>query len=295
MYYSRPVILDRPLWNNTFVYDERKQLFGKAEIVVPQLIAWTIDDVKVGSHIVFAEEIDGEVREFRGLRDLVCMKVTSCKLQDESHSGDTKIAASSRLDGTPRNDEVVVYVMDNHNHALYCWYKEYLVWNIERWLPVIHIDQHSDMKDPVGWIDMARESDLEYIAQYTNEMCTIADFIQPALRSWLIGSCQQVRTENGLLELSFPVIPTVVEGSHRLMRFLDFASLHSKWHNNRYILDIDIDFWAPEMGIEEFDRTIQKVRQLIAGASMVTIATSPCFIEQERAVEIVKLLVQSIK
>jgi hypothetical protein len=60
--------------------------------------------------------------------------------------------------------------------------------------------------------------------------------------------------------------------------------------NDAYILDIDIDFWAPEMGIEEFDRTIQKTRQLIAGASMVTIATSPCFIDQERAVEIVTML-----
>jgi len=60
--------------------------------------------------------------------------------------------------------------------------------------------------------------------------------------------------------------------------------------NGGYILDIDIDFWAPEMGIAEWDRTIQKTRQLIAGASVVTIATSPCFIEQDRAVEIVKLL-----
>jgi hypothetical protein len=59
---------------------------------------------------------------------------------------------------------------------------------------------------------------------------------------------------------------------------------------NPYILDIDIDFWAPEMGIEEFDRSIEKTRQLIAGASIVTIATSPCFIDQERAVEIVRLL-----
>jgi hypothetical protein len=59
---------------------------------------------------------------------------------------------------------------------------------------------------------------------------------------------------------------------------------------NPYILDIDIDFWAPEMGIEEFDRSIEKTRQLIAGASIVTIATSPCFIDQTRALQIVGLL-----
>jgi len=44
------------------------------------------------------------------------------------------------------------------------------------------------------------------------------------------------------------------------------------------------------MSIGEFDRTIQKTRQLIARASMVTIATSPCFIDQKRAVEIVSML-----
>ena len=64
----------------------------------------------------------------------------------------------------------------------------------------------------------------------------------------------------------------------------------SQGRNCGYILDIDVDFWAPEMGIGEFDRTIQKTRQLIAGANVVTIATSPCFMDQERAVEIVRKL-----
>ena len=97
-----------------------------------------------------------------------------------------------------------------------------------------------------------------------HEVCTIADFIQPAICSGLLSDCIQVRTEYGLL--------------------------HFDRIEKPYVLDIDIDFWAPEMSIEEFDRTIEKTRQLIAGASMVTIATSPYFIDQERAVEIVKLL-----
>lgn len=55
------------------------------------------------------------------------------------------------------------------------------------------------MKDPVGWIDGEKEIDLEYITTYVNEICTIADFIQPALRSGLVSECMQVRTENQLL------------------------------------------------------------------------------------------------
>ncbi len=158
--------------------------------------------------------------------------------------------------------------MDNHNHALYCRYTEVLAGRVQRGLPVIHIDQHSDMKDPMGWIDVDKEADLDYIARYVNEVCTIADFIQPALRSGLISECVQVRTEYSLLA----------------------ESRKPKAEGGGYILDIDIDFWASEMGIEEFDRTIEKTRQLIAGASMVTIATSPCFIEQERAIEVVRKL-----
>lgn len=114
VYYRESIILDRPVGNNAFAYDERKLLFGKAEIVVPQLVAGNLDDVQLGDSIVFAEEIDGEVREFCGLKSLVCIRTL------------LEPGLPRRRQAPPRNDEVVIYVMDNHNHALYCWYKEYL-------------------------------------------------------------------------------------------------------------------------------------------------------------------------
>lgn len=239
MYYSEAVTLNSLIGNNTFVYDERKELFGKAEIIVPQLVEGTLDDVQLGDSIVFAEKIDEQLQTFTGLQYLVHLTWTN------------------------------TYIMDNHNHALYCRYKELLAGSIKKWLPLIHIDQHSDMKEPVGRIDIEKEDNLHSIAQYTNEVCTIADFIQPALQREFVSECIQLRTEYSLL---------VSDASQEK---------YSRW----YILDIDIDFWAPEMGIAEFDRTIYKTRELIAGASMVTIATSPCFMDQARAVEIVKLLV----
>lgn len=95
VYYHNPTVIDRPIGNNAFVYDERKQLFGRAEIVIPTMIDGNIDSVKVGNIIVFAENMDGEVKEFVGLERLVMVEKST-------------------------------YIMDNHNHALYCWYKEYL-------------------------------------------------------------------------------------------------------------------------------------------------------------------------
>lgn len=236
MYYQNATYIDNKTGNNVFAYEQRVASFGGAKIAIPALIDWTIDDVQLGDDIVFAE-MDGEdIKLCKWLRSIV------------------RLSYSNRP----------IYVMDNHNHALYCWYREYLAGTIEKWIVCVHIDQHSDMKDPVWWIDEKKEHDLSYIAQYMNEVCTIADFIQPVLRSGLLSDCIQVRTEYGLL--------------------------HFDRIEKPYVLDIDIDFWAPEMSIEEFDRTIEKTRQLIAGSSLVTIATSPYFIDQERAVEIVKLL-----
>ena len=71
MYYKQSVVIDRPIGNNVFIYDERRQLFGKAEIFVPVMIHRTLDDVQLGDAVVFAEKVDGEVREFVGLRNLV--------------------------------------------------------------------------------------------------------------------------------------------------------------------------------------------------------------------------------
>jgi len=113
MYYHQSIIIDRPIGNNAFVYDDRKQLLGKAEIIIPTIIDGSLGDIKVGSTIVFAEKMDGEVKEFVGLEKLV-------RIRKILEPGLPRRAA-------PRNDDVVIYIMDNHNHALYCWYKEYIV------------------------------------------------------------------------------------------------------------------------------------------------------------------------
>ncbi len=54
-------------------------------------------------------------------------------------------------------------------------------------------------------------------------------------------------------------------------------------------LDIDLDFWAPGMGTD-LEKTIPLVRSLIREASLVTIATSPYFLDQTRALELLNLL-----
>jgi hypothetical protein len=153
-------------------------------------------------------------------------------------------------------------IFDNHNHALYYWAGYLLQTN--QTLPVIHIDQHSDLATPDSRNNLLTPHSLEDREHIAYTVCNIWNFIVPALESWLIRSCEQIRTETTLLEYTIP--------------------------KNPYILDIDLDFWAPEMINDYTHQTLEKTRNLITNASFITIATSPGYIAQELALETLKKL-----
>ena len=70
----------------------------------------------------------------------------------------------------------------------------------------------------------------------------------------------------------------------------EYALLQFQIPDKDYIFDIDLDFRAPEMGISNFEQTIKNTKNLISSAKMVTIATSPYFLDQKQALELIKLL-----
>ncbi len=102
---------------------------------------------------------------------------------------------------------------------------------------------------------------MDYIARYVNEICNVGNFIKPAIISGSISECTQLRTEESLLDFQ-PTRP--------------------------YILDIDIDFRVPEMSLRDIPATLEKTKNLLRGASLVTIATSPYFMDQQKAIEIIR-------
>lgn len=55
-----------------------------------------------------------------------------------------------------------------------------------------------------------------------------------------------------------------------------------------YVLDLDLDFWDEAMGIERFDLSFEKVRSLIRSAKILTIATSPYFLDPQRAIALLR-------
>lgn len=156
---------------------------------------------------------------------------------------------------------IPVYIFDNHNHALYFRYREHLLNHLEKGLALVHIDQHSDMNPNPHQLE---DINLNTIFHFTQEQCNVGNFIIPALKTGFLSTITQIRSEYWLLHTQLP--------------------------NYKYILDIDMDFWAPEMWISAQEVSFQKVRKLMQHASLITMATSPYFLDQSQAIQLITSL-----
>lgn len=76
-----------------------------------------------------------------------------------------------------------IYVFDNHNHALFFRYQEYL--RSHKICKVIHIDQHSDMNDNQHSLpdDLLENDRSREVFQFVQKWCNVGNFLQPALQS----------------------------------------------------------------------------------------------------------------
>jgi len=92
----------------------------------------------------------------------------------------------------------------------------------------------------------------------------VGNFLRHALDTHLITKSIQINTEYSLLNF-------------------DYSTLEL----SNYILDIDLDFRHPDMSIQYFEKTIQTIKNLIKKAKIVTIATSPYFLDQKLALKLI--------
>ena len=210
--------------------------------------------------------IQGSFEDVQLLESGICYEYISDKWKLISASWLESLVQISRWDKD-------IYIIDNHNHAFSCRWRSHLSQHLSRWSHLIHIDQHSDYSDPSQYLTqvyqntLPQEIWLQDIDTYTNEVLTIWSFIKPALDCGLCMSHDMILSEYALLDY-------------------DISSLSSQ----SLIVDIDLDFRAPEMGIEHYYQTIKKVRQLIAlpDVRCITIATSPTYIHQQRALQVLR-------
>lgn len=229
-YYTHQVQITAPIGNNAFSFSARQHAGSLCTLTIPELIFGWIEDVAPWTEIAFEEMTSTWL-------------VNACTW--------LQVLVKTSLLGT----KVPTYIMDNHNHALYFRYREHNTLAQKKSYTLIHIDQHADMESPHSNIDITQTHNLNYIAHYTNEVCHVGSFIQPAIATWLVQEVVQIRSVSKLLE------------------YTPETALPQD-----FILDIDIDFWVSHTPTRE---EITTIRYLYNHASICTIALSPYFIALE--------------
>lgn len=157
-------------------------------------------------------------------------------------------------------DNKAVYVFDNHNHAFYFWMKSLDRGLFNQGCKLVHVDQHKDMRKPEDYnVDI---ENLDDVFRYTNKVLNVGNFIQPALKKEIFSDVIIIDSSYGF--------DINVEGE--------------------YVLDIDLDIFSEDMDYIPYDFKLKKIKDLIKKAKVITIATSPYFINQEYAIKVLKEL-----
>lgn len=205
MHYTHPTHLSTPIGNNALSYEERISAWSKGELYVPALIKGSIDDVRIGKHVVI-EEVDRDIlHSCIGLEHLV----------------------ETEVQGTP------TVIMDNHNHALAMRARRKEAGIISPPMILVHIDQHADMGVPESEEKLTPMSTTEDITAYAHDVCNVGNFIMPAQAAWLISEIIQIRTVSKLLETGSGGLST----SYILDIDIDFWSSHTPTKQEKNAID----------------------------------------------------------
>ncbi len=156
-----------------------------------------------------------------------------------------------------------IYLFDNHNHALYFWYLAKDNWVVKDNSLLYHVDEHADYRDAEEEI---KQTDLESIFNYTNfSKINVGNYIIPAENQGLIWKTVQIRSEQ------------------ELQNYIDNDINTEK---QTIILNVDLDFFQPDLDFIDFEMKKKVVLDIAAKADVITVATSPFFIDQKLALEV---------
>ena len=126
---------------------------------------------------------------------------------------------------------------------------------------LVHIDEHSDLWPNPHTLVKADSFDLSQVFRFTNQKCNVGNYIRPAISEGLIG--EMIR----------------IEGEYDLRRE------RGRQISSNSILNLDLDFFSLELDDIDFALKKEVILQFATQVSLITIASSPFFIEQKRAIE----------
>jgi UPF0489 domain len=154
-----------------------------------------------------------------------------------------------------------VTIFDNHNHALYFWCDAVREWRIQPGFELIHIDEHSDLWSNDNHLDLTKSiQDEQYVWNFTNLSCNVGNYIVPAIESGLVGT--MIRIEN----------------EYQIDEYMEYIPSENS------VLNLDLDIFAPELDYIPSEKKITIIKNLMKRVKYITIATSPYFIDQWRAI-----------
>lgn len=116
------------------------------------------------------------------------------------------------------------------------------------------------MREPINY--EVNINDMDDVFRYTNKVLNVGNFIKPSLK-------HKVFSEAIIIDSSYG-FDMKVEGE--------------------YVLDIDLDIFSKDMDYIPYEFRLNKIKELIKGAKVITIASSPYFIEQDYAIKVLKEL-----
>ena len=169
---------------------------------------------------------------------------------------------------------VPVYIFDNHNHAFYFWHEALAKWVIGKWSKLVHIDEHNDTREPGSILTPGlklpiSKTFLKRIFNYTNFNLNVWNYIVPAMKSWLIPEVIKITWES------------------------DLFFWENKELEKDYILNLDLDIFSDELDYVNFDLKKDIILKFAKKAKIITIASSPYFIDQKKAIEILKKIFEN--
>ncbi len=221
--------IDKAIGNNAFSFQHRTN----RQIYVPPLIAGDIGKLKVGQRIVFSEIFEGKEFNKRGLENFIYWQ------KRDQH----------------------IFIFDNHNHAFFFWMAAKQAGILSSALPLVHIDQHTDMREPERYFVLQNGNiDLQKAFEYTNFTLNVGNFIQPALKMGLFTNVE----------------------------IIDNSTAFEKKIDSEIVLDIDIDIFSEEMAYIDEKYKLERIKNYLEKAKLVTVASSPYFIDQQLAIEWIK-------
>lgn len=252
--YNKDFYITDPVWNNAFSYDDRKN----KQLFIPKLKKIkSSDEIKLltpnPDRITFEEYDFSDVMQ-------TCYWLENLY---EYNSLLNPLPFQGKGATRPK-----IYLVDNHNHVYYFWYLARQQGIISDNTLLYHIDEHADTRDPWEYLMKPDSENLEAVFNYTNFTLNVGNYIIPAEKEWLIWDTVQIR------------------GQDALDTYISWDYNQLETDERKIILNLDLDFFEPELDFIDYNLKKQVIQDIAQKADIITVCTSPYFIDQERALEV---------